>query len=273
MSFRVFVINLKRRPDRLAAVRATLPARWLAVTEFTTEWPGPVDGEKIRDSADLINVGITLYDGWKLPESQNNWWNRDMKLGEIGCAYSHLSVWRRAHQAFEQDENLKYVVILEDDAYTKEDDKTAADDQVDRAVKKLEHGKKKWDLLYLGRVLQGGQKDFPVSVRQQDHNTAEMVTTTTTMEGVVRPGFSYCLYAYCLSRSGVEKILSAGFEEDLIPVDEFIPACFTMHPRTDISRLYPPILQAYSVEPYLIFQRTKLDGGSDTENSAVWKKE
>lgn len=252
MSFRVFVINLKRRPDRLAAVRTVLPPRWLEVAEFTTEWPGPVDGEQIQDSAELKTAEITLYDGWKLPKSTNDWWNREMKCGEIGCAFSHLSVWRRAQQAFEQDENLKYVVVLEDDVYSKV---ANFDEQVDDVIKKFDASRKSWDLLYLGRVLQGGYKDFP-----------------TEISGIVRPGFSYCLYAYCLSRTGVQRVLAAEFQNHFIPVDEFLPACFTMHPRKDVSQLFPPVLRAFSVDPYLLFQRTKNDGGSDTENSKAWKK-
>ena len=35
------------------------------------------------------------YEGWKLEDSWNDWWNRDMTPGEVGCAISHRIVWER----------------------------------------------------------------------------------------------------------------------------------------------------------------------------------
>jgi collagen beta-1,O-galactosyltransferase len=264
-SMHVFVINLNRRPDRLAAVTAALPPAWLSsssassttTVEFTTEWSGPVDGERLQSEADLKAAGIALYPGWQLPDSENEWWNRPMKKGEVGCSYSHLSVWRRARNLFEQDETLNHVVVLEDDVHCgDEQGRATMPDKLERVIEQLKNANIIWDLLYLGRVLQGGRRDFPVS----------------SNKCVVEPGFSYCTYGYVLSRTGVERLLSTDFQEAIIPVDEFLAACYTMHPRSDIAQLYPPILRAYSVDPYLIFQRTKMDGGSDTEQSALFTK-
>jgi len=255
---KVFVINLKRRPDRLEHVRKALPPAWLTAAEFTTGWPGPVDGSTITGGDTLREAGISLYDGWKLPDSNNAWWNRPLKLGEIGCSFSHLSVWRRAHQAFEQDPTLKYVVVLEDDIRC---DPTVPE-KVERTIEQLGA----WDVLYLGRVLQQGYDDHPVTDVTAGVECAEGAAE------VVEPGFSYCLYGYVLSRSGVQRILAADFHESIIPVDEFIPACYTMHPRRDISQLFPPVLRAFAVEPHLVFQLTKCEGGSDTEASKVWKQ-
>ena len=252
---KVFVINLKRRPDRLAQVKAALPRTWLKTAEFTTDWPGPVDGSTITGENDLIAAGISLYSGWELPASKNEWWNRPLKLGEIGCSYSHFSVWRRAHLAFEQDPNLKCVVVLEDDIHfgSTEAEREQAPEKLRETIENF--GSRPWDLLYLGRVLQGGCKDFRVG------------------SGVVEPGFSYCTYGYVLSRTGVDRLLATDFHESIIPVDEFLAACYTMHPRPDVAQLFPPVLRAYSVDPYLVFQLTKAQGGSDTETSKVWSVE
>jgi hypothetical protein len=81
LKMKVFIVNLARRPDRLAAVKSGLPSEWLAGAEFTTHWPGPVDGSTIRGEADLQAAGIALYDGWQQPESNNAFWNRPLKLG------------------------------------------------------------------------------------------------------------------------------------------------------------------------------------------------
>jgi glycosyl transferase, family 25 len=83
----VFVVNLARRPDRRARMERILPPSW--DVEYTTHWAGPLDGASI-DPAEMRAYG--LFD-WQV-ESTNEWWNRPLKLGEIGCAVSHLLCWR-----------------------------------------------------------------------------------------------------------------------------------------------------------------------------------
>ena len=253
IKMKVLCINLKRRPDRLEAVKRELPQEWREIVEFTTNYPGPVDGESIKSETDLKDAGISLYKNWKLEGSPNSFWNREMKLGEIGCAYSHFSVWKRAQSLFESDESLKYVVILEDDA------KFAADapKKIEKAVETLQIFAPDWDFLFLGRVLQNGRVDVPF------------------VENLVTPGFSYCLYGYALSKSGVSKLLSHGFMENIIPVDEYVPAMHLVHPRADIAHLYKPVMKAFafSVGSDVVFQKTKNEAGSDTEKSALWKPE
>lgn len=247
------MINLKRRPDRLQAVKDSIPDEWVREACFTTDWPGPVDGNTITGPADLEKAGITLYPDWKLEGSANSFWNRPLKLGEIGCSFSHLSVWRRAKALFEADPAIDHVVVLEDDVYVK--DKRAAPGRLRDIVQSAHRVDPGWGLIYLGRVLQHGQVDRPLKGT-----------------GLVKPGFSYCTYGYILSRLGLDQVLDAHLEENLIPSDEFLAACYTMHPRRDISRLFPPVLHAYAASPDLVYQRTKRDGGSDTETSKLWTK-
>jgi collagen beta-1,O-galactosyltransferase len=66
----------------------------------------------------------------------------------------------------------------------------------------------------------------------------------------------------------VSKLLDVGFERDIIPVDELLPALYMPHPRTDVRRRYPPRLSAYAFEPPLVTQLPKDLAGSDTEASA-----
>jgi collagen beta-1,O-galactosyltransferase len=98
------VVNLKRRGDRRARMERLLPAAW--DVQFTSDWDGPMDGQTI-DTGNLPGFG--LYP-WEV-RSDNPWWSRPLKLGEIGCAVSHWMCWQKA-AADAADPAL----ILEDDA-------------------------------------------------------------------------------------------------------------------------------------------------------------
>lgn len=116
MNHLVFVINLKRRPDRLQAITECLPKEWKERAIFTTEWEGIVDGERIQTEEDLTNAGVTLFENWCIPGHTNSFWARPIKKGEIGCSFSHINVWRQAQEKMKNDKSLEFVVVLEDDA-------------------------------------------------------------------------------------------------------------------------------------------------------------
>ena len=230
---RTYVVNLKRRADRRARMERLLPAAWSV--QFTSDWDGPMDGQAI-DPDNLPDFG--LYP-WEI-KSDNPWWSRPLKLGEIGCAISHWMCWQRA-AADAADPAL----ILEDDAVLP--DHCAARLQLHLA--RLSTIDPHWDLLYVGRW----------ALDDADR---------TVTKGLVRPGFSYCTFGYLLSAPGLRKVLGCGFEHALIPVDELLPALYLDHPREDIRSLYPKRLRAYALEPPLITQLPKDEAGSDTEASA-----
>ena len=56
-------------------------------------------------------------------------------------------------------------------------------------------------------------------------------------EDYVVPGYSYNTHAYCLSKAGINKLLKYELNKNIIPVDEFLSATFTKHPRRDIALL------------------------------------
>lgn len=252
---RVLVLNLRRRPDRLAAVQRALPAEWRACAAYTTDWDGPVDGERIVDASTLANAHVGVYKHWRLASSSNSWWCRDMKKGEIGCAYAHYRVWREAQRAFDADASLECVLVFEDDAYFVED----AVQRLQRALRcELPQRDAAWQLVYLGRV--------PL---ERHKETAPHVASGHQL---LRPAFSYCTYAYALSRRGTEALLATHFEQNLIPVDEFLAACYVPHPRSDVREMYAPTtLSAWAFHEPIALQRTKNDAGSDTEASAFFR--
>jgi glycosyl transferase family 25 len=230
----VFVVNLARRPDRRARMERILPRSW--PVEYTTRWPGPLDGAAIRPG-DLGGLG--LFD-WRI-ESHNAWWNRPLKLGEIGCAVSHWLCWQRA------------VALHADVALVLEDDVSLApriERDLPERVAELDAVDREWDLVYLGRWVLEPDNDVPVA------------------PGLVRPAYSYCTFAYMLSARGLAKILDVEFERAIIPVDELLPALYMPHPRADVRLRYPPCLNAYAFDPPLVTQLPKDVAGSDTEASS-----
>jgi glycosyl transferase family 25 len=229
---KTYVVNLKRRADRRARMERVLPATW--DVQFTSDWDGPMDGQTI-DPDNLPGFG--LYP-WEVL-SDNPWWSRPLKLGEVGCAISHWMCWQQA-----AEDAAGPALILEDDAVLANHFAARLQFRLARLSMIDPH----WDLLYLGRwALDDGDR---------------VVT-----EGIVRPGFSYCTFGYVLSASGLAAVLNCGFECALIPVDELLPALYLDHPREDIRLLYPKRLRAYALEPALITQLPKDEAGSDTEAS------
>ncbi|HXB47365.1 MAG TPA: glycosyltransferase family 25 protein [Streptosporangiaceae bacterium] len=230
---KAYVVNLRRRADRRARMERVLPAAW--DVQFTSDWDGPMDGQAI-DPDDLPGFG--LYP-WEIP-SDNPWWCRPLKLGEIGCAISHWMCWQKAAK-----DGADPALILEDDAVLADH----CAELLQARLARLSIAGPHWDLLYLGRWALDDE-DRPVA------------------EGIVQPGFSYCTFGYLLSASGLAAVLSCGFERALIPVDELLPALYMGHPREDVRSLYPKRLRAYALEPPLVAQLPKDQAGSDTETSA-----
>jgi collagen beta-1,O-galactosyltransferase len=228
---RTYVVNLKRRPDRLARMQAILPPELRA--EYTTGWPGPVDGQSI-DEASLKGYGLLP---WQI-ESDNRFWNRPLKKGEIGCAVSHWLCWQRSLQT---DDDL--FLYLEDDIELADGFLPRLED----ALERLSAFDPEWGLLYLGRHPQAPDE--------------------AAIEGIVRPGYSYCTFAYILTRGAVEQVLATRYNEALIPADEFLPSLYCDHPREDVRRRYPKLLSAYALEPPLVRDLPRNIWGTDTEDS------
>lgn len=111
---RTYVVSLARRPDRLQAFFAGLPAAWATLA------PEPKP--------------FAAVDGQLVPAPE--WWKQG--AGAWGCYRSHLAILERC-----LNENVDSVLVLEDDA-------TFPADFVDRARTYLEHVPDDWEMLYLG---------------------------------------------------------------------------------------------------------------------------
>ena len=110
----VVYINLDRRPDRNKIVINELKKSKLLKNSFS-KMTG-IDGQKLKNTYNIDNF--------------------DKKKGWIGCAYSHINLWKRAC-----DEN-KYYLIFEDDIFIKKG--------FDEYLKKiLNNTPENFDMIYL----------------------------------------------------------------------------------------------------------------------------
>jgi GR25 family glycosyltransferase involved in LPS biosynthesis len=230
-----YVVNLKRRRDRREWMEGIIPPE-LPVT-FTSDWDESFDGQDL-DLARLQAEGRGLFP-WRI-ESDNPWWSRPLKLGEIGCTLAHLACWQHAAAAGEQP----FVLVLEDDAALASGFLAA----LLAGLRRLADHRCTFDLLYLGRYAL--EPDRPA------------------VTGFVSPGYSHCTYGYLLTRAALEAVLATRLDQAIIPVDEFLPALYIEHPRADVRARFPRQLTALAFAPPLVRQLPKQQAGSDTEDSA-----
>jgi glycosyl transferase family 25 len=237
---RSYVVNLPRRADRRAHLTAQLPEG--LPTVFTSDWEGPFDGQTLSLDQ-LRQAGYQLF-SWEI-ESDNPWWSRPLKYGEIGCTLAHLACWHHA-----TDHDAGYALVLEDDA-------VIHPTLLDRLLAALSRlgSPPPFELLFLGR--------FPLAPDQPAR-----LPDGQLAHGLVTPGYSHCTFGYLLTRSGLTAVLSTNLESAIVPVDEFLPALYHSHPRLDLRRRFPPRMRALAFNPPLVTQLDKSDAGSDTEDSA-----
>ena len=231
----VVVAGLKRREDRRRALQHDFHTLGIKDVIFAADLGISVDWRELAQKYGSI-VAERAFP-WRIPESVNPWWNRDLRLGEIACTLTHLNIWSYAH-----DHCMQQVIVLEDDA-----DVMRGFNEREEVLKQLYSIDPDWDFLYLGRERLG-----------KDESTYGSFT---------RPCFSYCTYGYAVSYRGMAKLLETGLADCIIPVDEFLPAMFLEHPRRDVFVRYPPRLSAYGLVDDIVFAKPQDDWGSDTEDS------
>ncbi len=207
--------------DGIAEVPTLLDSNLIGVYN---KWP-------IQDEDDLLNLDPNIgllseaegsypmrtYEKWYTcwnkshAEKTIEFYNKHLTLGEVGTALSH---WRLANRAFK--EGIDVQIIFEDDARPRSD----TVDRLFREILKLEAIGHEWDLIFL---------------RSTKYSTSSEALVAGT--NLRYSGHRKCLDAYVLSRSGAEKIATSRFEKCIFPVDEFIPALFSFHPRPDVRAL------------------------------------
>ncbi|KAL0280133.1 UNVERIFIED_CONTAM: hypothetical protein PYX00_001518 [Menopon gallinae] len=235
----IFMINLKRRPERRTRMAECFKHLNLNVTINDA-----VDGRTIDDNV-ISDLGIQF-----MPEYKDPYHKRAMTHGEIGCFLSHYFIWKQI-----VEKGYQVVMVLEDDVrfepYFRE--------KLTALMNELKDLDLYWDLIYLGRK------------RLQDKE--DWVKGCTSL---VHVAYSYWTLGYLLTLNGAKKLLEQDPLKNLIPVDEYLPILFDQHPEADWKRHFEKRdLVAFSAAPLLLYPThyTGEEGYiSDTEDSEIIQK-
>lgn len=125
----IYVINLKRRPERLQKIDLIMKLLGIDYRRFEA-----VDGHSLtQDQLSYLQF---------LPGYEDPYFKRPMKKGEIGCFLSHYGIWNQVvRHGFER------VLVFEDDVRFMENSTIEISGFLEDVMKtRLE-----WDLVYLGR--------------------------------------------------------------------------------------------------------------------------
>ena len=253
--FPTYVISLGRRPARRSSALARVVEAGLRAAEVFEA----VDGRDL-DAKELRRREVTLYAGWRLVGSDNRFFDRELKWGEVGCALSHLAVWRRVRELG----TAPLAVVLEDDVDFVPGFAELLRAALDEVAALVAAGATAPpDALYLARN----------AVRPECDRLLPPSGAAAPRVRLVVPGFSLKTTAYVLWPRGAAKLLASGLERRLIPVDDFLALTYAPHesvkgkPRPDLDALFAdaPRLSMLAVRPQLCRERR---GVSDTERSS-----
>lgn len=214
-------------------------------------YDGPIICKKATNGATLNSEwyeknGYAVYENWELPDIENEFWNRGVTSGEVGCAISHHRIWTHAHQ-----NKFKRILVLE------EDFEIVSEVSLNLLRKVPPH----FDLFYLGRNL----------LENWGHETFSDVPLGDT--GIVKTGPSFNTHAYILSLTGVQKLLSKNFNKNIFPVDDFFIATTTGHIRTDLDFIKNDVISFGVVDDLVTQNRISTDEGPRTMNEPEYNED
>lgn len=184
----------------------------------------------------------SVYDGWKI-DTDNDWWNRPVTQGELGCSLSHFLVWNEIKK-----NRYPLALILEEDFVVNQPIN-------EKMFAPLLDGR--CQLLYFGRN----------ALREEEEKE----------DGDYKIcGPSYNTHAYALSFRGAEMLIEQNFQKNIIPVDEFLIGCYTDPLRSDISDFVWKDMTAYATKVEYVSQSSNRDNSTtepsicDYQDWVVW---
>ncbi|CAE7719662.1 CERCAM, partial [Symbiodinium sp. CCMP2456] len=129
----------------------------------------------------------------------------------VAACLSHFRLWQKALRC-----DLDVCIVFEDDARPTADGLRRFQAEVDC----LTSLGVPWDLVYL-------------------HSSLYSKSEEPKLEGcnLLFAGHRKWAGAYALSRRGLQKLTSSGYENCIFPVDDFLPALHSFHPRPDVREL------------------------------------
>jgi len=214
----IYLINLKRRPDRFERMKYNLDQLGIEVKAVEA-----VDGRKL-DEGYIKSHGIKM-----MPDFSEPYHNRPLTYGEIGCFMSHFNIWQDMIE-----NNYERVLILEDDIRFR----SYFIDKLQYLMEELDSTTTPyWDLVFLGRkILQNADEPWVEGSEQ-----------------LVYVDYSYWTLSYILTKAGAVKLLEEKPLGKMVPVDEYLPIMYDRHPNATWKSHYNNRnLKALSVEPLLV---------------------
>ncbi|KAJ8339021.1 hypothetical protein SKAU_G00358070 [Synaphobranchus kaupii] len=234
----IFLINLRRRPDRLDRMLWSLNEM-----EIDVKVVDAVDGGALN-SSDIKLLGVDLLPGYYDPFS-----GRTLTKGEVGCFLSHYFIWKEM-----VDMQLAKALIFEDDIRFQGNFKR----RLLRLMEEVEKVELDWDIIYVGRKQVKPGDEVPVE----------------NVRNLVVADYSFWTLSYVISQQGAQKLVNAEPLSKMLPVDEFLPIMYDKHSNEKYKAHFTNRnLQAYSTRPLLV-QPCHYAGDpewvSDTETSTIW---
>ncbi|KAK0421217.1 hypothetical protein QR680_015119 [Steinernema hermaphroditum] len=234
---KIYLINLRRRPERLKKMSAILN---LLGIEYTY-WEA-TDGQRLDKDGYAKEIRI-------LPGYEDPYHKRTLKKGEIGCFLSHYRIWKDV-----VEKGYKRVLVFEDDLRFLEN----GTQRLLETMEDIDAHQTEWDLIYLGR------KKMALDGEELWVESHRHLSTV---------GYSYWTLGYALNHSGAKKLIEADPLKKLVAVDEYIPIMFDRHPRADWKEAFPERnLKAFTLYPLMVVPERYTDQVgyiSDTEDSAI----
>jgi len=135
---RVFCINLDRRPDRWKFMQSQFAHLRMPVQRWSA-----VDGNNLNVQ-NLANVGLVAKAAlprYFLP-AQQKLFGTDLTDGAIGCALSHMQIWKEIIECGRGEQST--FLVLEDDC------QFLPDFSEEVLAQRLDHVPNDWELIYIG---------------------------------------------------------------------------------------------------------------------------
>ncbi|MEO8549291.1 MAG: glycosyltransferase family 25 protein [Kofleriaceae bacterium] len=170
-----YCINLPRRRDRWRRMIRRFRALDMTVERFSAIDGYAINVDEVSPQLLALQYDSTANAAWDPLVSPGIMCR--LTPGEVGCTLSHIAVWDELLSRRE-----RYAIVLEDDVDMSSRFPAFANEVVERL--------RAWDLIYFGYQTVAGDPAF--------HSSKELA----------RPRYLFGTYAYAISRSGAERIMS-----------------------------------------------------------------
>jgi alpha(1,3/1,4) fucosyltransferase len=180
-----FVINLKRRNDRLERLYTNSPELKGKLYEFEA-----YEGKKLQLTASLA----------RLFKPHDFMWKKAI----MGCALSHLELWFKL--VTEKPEIQNYLIL--------EDDVKFVNGWQQRWLEALPHLPENYDVIYLGGILPPNRAGFEMMKEKVNPYFSRVKENSMFGQNPPNRYFHFCAYAYVLSKQGAQKIMAITEAKD-----------------------------------------------------------